>query len=224
MTDIGSLEQKERFEELMELVSSYRKKKVLACKNEKDRCRALAAGLLLRYALQKHGLEEKEVQYQENANGKLLLANHLDIYFNLSHAGNYAVCGIASENVGVDLESVTERFSGEKGERRLLSLIRKTLTEEERGLFEGLDQKDKILLFSRIWTKKESFAKEDGRGMLIPFSEIDTIKAVYSVDMEIKSGYWLSVYQKHPEEADFFYLDFSKKGCNVIEMESSFYA
>lgn len=210
MADIGPLEQEDLFQVLMKQVSNQRKEKVLACKNKKDRCRALTAGFLLKKALQKHGIEEQDISYRENSNGKLMLPENFGIFFNLSHSGNYAACIVSSENVGIDLENMTERFLGEKGEKRFSSLFRKTLTEQEKGLFEGLEWQDKITLFCRIWTKKESFSKEDGRGMLIPFSEIDTIKAVYSVDLEICPGYWLSVYQKNPDSPEIIWIDFSK--------------
>lgn len=210
MADIGPLEQEDLFQVLMKQVSNQRKEKVLACKNKKDRCRALTAGFLLKKALQKHGIEEQDISYRENSNGKLMLPENFGIFFNLSHSGNYAACIVSSENVGIDLENMTERFLGEKGEKRFSSLFRKTLTEQEKELFEGLEWQDKITLFCRIWTKKESFSKEDGRGMLIPFSEIDTIKAVYSVDLEICPGYWLSVYQKNPDSPEIIWIDFSK--------------
>lgn len=209
MADIRSLEQEELFIELLEQVSSLRREKVLACKNKKDRCRALAAGFLLRNALQAHGINEKEITYEKNPHGKLLLPEKLGLSFNLSHGGDYAVCALSDENVGIDLESMTERFSGEKGEKRFSSLFKKTLTEGEKALFEGLNWEAKIQLFNRIWTKKESFAKEDGRGMLIPFSEIDTLRAVYCADLEIRPGYWLSVYQKKVEEPKYVWVDLS---------------
>lgn len=215
---ITSLENEELFEELIEQVSTHRKEKVLACKSKKDRCRTLAAGLLLKYALQEHKIDEKKMIYQQKPHGKLMLAEPVGLFFNLSHAGDYAVCGISTENVGIDLENVTERFCGERGERRFSALVRKILNEDEKRLLEGLDWREKVLLLGRIWTKKESFSKEDGRGMLLPFSEIDTIKAVYSVDREVLPGYWLSVYQKNPARAEIKWVDFEKCKKSTIEM------
>lgn len=210
IADISPLEQEELFDKLMEQVSSHRTGKVLACKNKKDRCRALAAGFLLKKALQKYQIEEQELSYEVNAHGKLMLPEELGLFFNLSHAGDYAVCALSTENVGIDLEQTKERFSGERAKLRLASLKKKTLTEEEKLLFEGISFNEQISLFGRIWTKKESYAKEDGRGMLLPFAEIDTLHKAYSIDQEIAPGYCLSVYQKHPKEAEVIYYDLAE--------------
>lgn len=208
IADIRSLEQESLFVALIEEISENRKEKVLSYKNVKDRCLSLAAGLLLKEGLRKQGLSEKEITVTQNPYGKPMLPEELGIHFNLSHGADYAVCAISDEPVGIDLENITERFSGNRGVKRLELLKKKALSQEEQALLEGLEWQEQLALFTRIWTKKESFAKEDGRGMLIPFSEINTMKEIYSVDLEIKTGYWLSAYRRNPEEPEIFWVDF----------------
>lgn len=84
------------------------------------------------------------------ANGKPVYRNS-DIYFNLSHAGNYVVCAVSDKAVGVDIERLR---------KNVIRVAKRFFTQAECDWI-GNDS----LKFSRIWTLKEAYAKLTGEGI-----------------------------------------------------------
>jgi 4'-phosphopantetheinyl transferase len=109
----------------------------------------------------KIGVSDFSIEY--SSHGKPYLKARDDIFFSLSHSGNYAVCAIYDKEVGVDIEKVSE--AGEK-------LIRKVTTDSEFDFLMSLEQKARNEEFMRLWTAKESYVKRDGSGFLIPPTEL----------------------------------------------------
>ncbi len=75
----------------------------------------------------------------------------LDVYFNISHSGDYAVCAVSDKEIGIDIEKIREinpktfeRFASEKETGYISS--------HKNGLFE-------------IWTLKEAYFKCIGTGL-----------------------------------------------------------
>jgi 4'-phosphopantetheinyl transferase len=95
--------------------------------------------------------------YRYGTHGKPYLADYPDLYFNLSHSGRYAVCGISDREIGVDIQEeqtvedrLAERFftAGEYEELRKLD-----------------NDRERKRLFFRLWTVKESYMKLNGKGL-----------------------------------------------------------
>lgn len=85
--------------------------------------------------------------------GKPYLQNNSDIFFNLSHSGDYVLCGIADRQIGVDIQKRHDKdVSGVKEK------IHNVQDEEE----------DFFLLFSA----KEAFCKCTGEGLQRDLSHI----------------------------------------------------
>ena len=91
--------------------------------------------------------------------GKPYLANYPDIYFNLSHSGEWAVCAISESPVGVDIQHCDE------GRRDVASRF---FHREEIRYLDGLPQFRRDEGFYRLWALKESFVKATGRGLDLP--------------------------------------------------------
>ena len=128
--------------------------------NGEGRQQSFAASLLLEYVLKRlfpkveHPLEIAVAQ-----GGKPYLANYPDIYFNLSHSGEWAVCAISESPVGVDIQHCDE------GRRDVASRF---FHREEIRYLDGLPQFRRDEGFYRLWTLKESFVKATGRGLDLP--------------------------------------------------------
>lgn len=117
------------FKKAYDAVPLRRKQKIDQLKKEKDKARSLAAELVLNYCLtayeDKQNIKKDciikklsqsdieksinnkkaflyEIDYQNG--GKPILTGSNPIYFNLSHAGDYAVCIVANVPVGIDIE------------------------------------------------------------------------------------------------------------------------
>lgn len=94
--------------------------------------------------------------------GKPYLANQSSIFFNISHCKEAIATAVSNREIGIDIEG-QRHFSD--------SLIARAFNDEERASV--LNNEEPKLEFSRIWTRKESFFKWTGTGILV-----DHIKSV----------------------------------------------
>lgn len=176
------------FENALALVPKYRREKIERLHTPKDKCRSLAAGLLLNYSIGRFfscGIEAPPLQimspqmaldyYNRDYNfdvaagehGKPYFINRPDIFFNLSHSGNYAVCVISDKDCGIDIEddrnmklSVAKRFFSER---------------EYLWITDANDDSEQKSRFFRIWTLKEAYAKVTGNGIANEIANVEYI-------------------------------------------------
>ena len=158
--EVGPLSDPERYARGMAALPwEERRSRVRSFHFEKDRLLCLGAGLLAAWALQRAGATDLAVRTL--AQGKPVLAAHPDIHFNLSHSGCMAVCAVSPEEVGADVERVHPYDPG---------VARITFTPEERAWVENSGDPDRA--FTRIWTRKESFLKYLGTGLMTPADQV----------------------------------------------------
>ncbi|MBQ8040307.1 MAG: 4'-phosphopantetheinyl transferase superfamily protein [Lachnospiraceae bacterium] len=161
-TDIFSLKDPSVFEQLYVKVNAQRRSKILRCKNKEDKYRSLAAGLLLRYALEQHGISYESAKIIIGENGKPYLEEKENFYFSISHSQDLVVCAVADKELGVDVESLIriDKICSDisKRERFLERIAAKT----EKEWFGNLPEEEKKKGFLRIWTGKESYGKANG--------------------------------------------------------------
>ena len=157
IADVSVLRGHEIFSRLYGNMSEARQRRIDRLRFPKDRCRSLGAGVLLKKALSDAGVDEAVFVYGEH--GKPRLAGDPGVHFNLSHAGDRAMCVISKYRVGCDVErigrrgtNVAERFFAPEEYRRILAA-----PEPERDA-----------LFTRFWALKESFLKVTGLGLTLP--------------------------------------------------------
>lgn len=129
-------------------------------KNKDARARSLAAGILLQAGLCDflNCPPESTPPFQTGLGqwGKPYLVDHPEIYFNLSHSGEYVCCGIADFEVGVDVQRHQMINDG---------LSRRFFSEEDNRILDGMEEKDREEFFFRIWSVRESYVKLTGRGL-----------------------------------------------------------
>lgn len=171
----------------MQLVSDARRERILAFRSTEDRCRSLAAALLLRLALEKEDVSYDEAVFFEGEHGKPML-KHRDLHFNLSHAGKWAMCAISDREVGADIEGLF-RFDGKK--KRMEGIARRCLTKEEQAYLAHADHYEEELI--RIWTKKESYVKMTGEGLSRDLSTVDTLQGNCYEQRTLADGYCATV-------------------------------
>lgn len=186
VADITPLYDTACYRQKMELMHEKRREKILKFRSEGDRCRGLAAGLLLREALLGEGISYDDAVFTLGVSGKPRLSDAA-VSFNLSHAGKRAVCAVSDHEVGVDIERLS-RF--EKAGERVQRIAHKILSARERELWENNSSSEELV---RLWTKKESYAKLTGEGIACDFSEIDTAEGAFYQEREVTGGYYVSV-------------------------------
>ena len=101
-----------------------------------DRARSLAGYLILAYGARKAGYDFSLDSVSFDANGKPFQKSG-NMYFSLSHAGEYAVCAISDRQIGIDIEEksrvtamISRRFLDGKG-------VEEWTRREAKGKFTG---------------------------------------------------------------------------------------
>ena len=148
--DIGSLQ----LEAALAEISGQRREQALKFRHEQGRRLCVAAYLLLKEGLrQEYGIDENPL-LDYDPQGKPFLADHQDIFFNLSHCRGAAICAIGNSPVGIDIECIREYRPG---------LAAYTMNELELEHIGRADRPD--VEFIRLWTMKESLLKLTGEGI-----------------------------------------------------------
>lgn len=79
-------------------------------------------------------------------------------HFNLSHSGMLALCALADQPVGVDIQEIRMQWRP--------SLVTRTCTPEERAWLSS--RGDRVEDFAQLWALKESAGKQTGYGLPYP--------------------------------------------------------
>ena len=96
--------------------------------------------------------------------GKPSLAEHPDVYYNLSHANGIAACIVTDAECGIDCENVRTYRP---------NVMKRAFSESERECVENASEDERDLLFFRFWTLKEAFVKTIGIGISYPMESIE---------------------------------------------------
>lgn len=165
-------------ENLLRHVSSERRKKIACMYRDSDKELSLYVELICRYAVSRIiNCRPDRIEISKTAFGKPYIVSEglYPIEITLSHSGEYAVCAVSSENVGIDVEEM------------------KTPPMEVADIAFGLAEKeylnnaaDRSEAFYTVWTRKEALLKKMGCGLVdeitqmnvVEFNGIDTFHSV----------------------------------------------
>lgn len=164
------------FDKWLEKMNHERQEKVRSCRNIEDKQRSLLAGILLNI-----GLENDRFAKQ--------------IFYSISHSGDYVVCVLSDRRVGIDIENkFRSTFAKEKSEQ-LERIAKKCLTMGEEIRFYSSEDEERVDLMLHFWTRKESYSKAIGKGLAMDFSKIDTEeKDLQYWSGWLEEGYFCSLY------------------------------
>lgn len=139
----------------------WRRRKREAFRFLTDRRRSVAAWLLLRRMLAERGLDADALEVTENEFGKPSFAPSVGVHFNLSHAGDRVMAAVAESPVGCDVERVAP----------LCDRVAEACLAPEEVAFIGAHPSGSLRdrAFCRLWVRKESYAKAQGRGLSLDF-------------------------------------------------------
>ena len=144
--------------------------------NAEERAESICGRLLLLYGLlqQKEGYEcfmadtlteayyKLKQQFAYGSHGKPVLLGNFAPYFKISHSGEYAVCALSELPCGIDIQK--------KKELKNQRIFEKVLSQKEQNeVCLSTDQKDS---FYQYWTRKESFLKLTGQGIIVDLREV----------------------------------------------------
>ena len=125
-------------------------------------------------------LEELEQSIEIGAHGKPYFKDNTRFpFFNISHSGDYAVCAVATCEIGIDIQKI-QSYSPR--------LLRRILTKQELLQLEQSEETESF--FCRLWSQKESYVKWSGQGIT---RELDTLeKNAWQESFSIED-YWVCV-------------------------------
>ena len=160
------------------IVTEGRRSKADKLRFNEDKCRCIAAGLLLNYALRQEKVDnhseivmvdiikacdgydksyDYKIKYQKK--GKPYFKDYKELNFNITHSGKYVACAISDTPIGIDMEgnrkdvcSIARRFFN-KDESEWVCMAESESEQKER--------------FLKIWTFKEAYSKMTGDGIAL---------------------------------------------------------
>ena len=125
-----------------------------------DSLRTLTGEILTRCAIRERTkLSNEEIVFAINKYGKPYVKNVENLQFNVSHSGEWVVCAVDTEPIGIDIEIIKSIN---------LKVAKRFFSQEEYRDFVSKDENVKMGYFYDLWTLKESYVKAVGRGLSIP--------------------------------------------------------
>lgn len=191
----------EEMQDALRILPRERIEKIKRRKQKKSQLESIWAGLLLEYVLQKRGLKGTELTFLKNVDGKPYIAEYPKLFYNLSHSKEYVAIVIDDYPVGVDVEEM--RIGYQK-------LVKRFFSQEERMALRECWSDE---VFTKLWTRKESYLKATGFGMRMPLDGFSTLQEqvrvnadmpkemcsdvpYYLASIQLEEDYWLSVCRK----------------------------
>ena len=159
--DFSGRNAEELIERYRDRIDSQRYEKIMRIQAPEARVRSLLGGFLLQTAVKEALQSEKEaisLPLTYGPQGKPYLAEHPNLYFNLSHSGTVAVCALCDEEVGADVQEYRKMKAG---------VAERFFTAQEKAQLKALEHhgEEYERLFFRMWSVKESYIKFTGLGM-----------------------------------------------------------
>lgn len=155
-------------------LSEKRIEKVCRLKKSNKKSQSIGAELLLNYAVKQEVKTDSNVEWDTDKNGKLYLVNYKNLYVNLSHSRYYAVCAIHNKPIGIDLQYCRKCD---------MKLADRFFTTDETDWIN--QSSDKNSAFFEVWTKKESFVKAVGMGLVIPLNSFSVLSDCIEYNGEV---------------------------------------
>jgi len=165
---------------------------------KKDYIRSLLSSALLFHALNKNGIDKKDIVIEKAPRGKPFLKNlknFKNIEFNITHSGDWVACAIDSGDIGIDIEQIKNINITDFSE---------ILSTKETAYING-----KLENFYQIWTLKESYIKALGVGVY---------KDLSSFTVQPYDKHYARVFQDDKEEKQWYFYNFKldeKHFCSI---------
>ena len=159
--DISALKNAAIYDELYNTAPLPRKSKIDAFKFDDGKRRSLGAWALLDKMLREIGINDGDkLNIEITEHGKPILTDYPDVHFNISHSKERVMCALSDAGIGCDTEGIAAADLKIAG--------RFYHKEEYDAILKAEDKRARDELFYRIWTRKESYIKALGTGLVTP--------------------------------------------------------
>lgn len=205
----------EQFQDFYKYISEDRRKKADSYKLKQDWKLSVLASFQLERLLEGMGVK-RPVRYTttpggkplldmektefENVTGSAVSEGKKEIYFSISHSGNFATAVVSDKySVGIDVEDVTSK---KRDLNKLMKVADKYFLPEEIELIHqatGGDERALPGAFYRIWTMKEAYMKAIGKPLLEVFREKQYDPDDVALTQKYNSEAIFSIYRAVPD-------------------------
>ena len=103
-----------------------------------------------------------------------LLEPHSDIFFNVSHSGKIGLIAISNDEIGIDIERVSN-FDIEE-------LCDEALAKEEIDYLKQIENDKRTGEFYRLWSRKEAMLKFTGEGISHGTSHVSVLMDIVTLN------------------------------------------
>ena len=135
---------------------------VLGYGNKEVALRRLLGEALVRFALKKYwNLTSEDYRIDRGEKGKPFIVGVENVFFNISHSGDYVVCAVSDREIGIDIE---------KRAKARMEVAGRFFHGEEVTQLKMLEEDKQDQLFFNYWSVKESFLKYIGTGLARPLN------------------------------------------------------
>jgi 4'-phosphopantetheinyl transferase len=149
-------------DDLMNLLNDEEQKRAARFQFENDRRAFVVSHGLLRMLLgARLGLAPADVPIVQEPGEKPLLAGAGELDFNLSHSGEWGLVGLATTDIGVDIEMVRPMSDRDHIAKRFFA-------PSETAALAALPEAEREDGFFACWTRKEAYVKARGLGLTAP--------------------------------------------------------
>jgi 4'-phosphopantetheinyl transferase len=164
-------------DDLSNFLDSYEVERAKRYYKKADKNRFIICRSLLKFALALYTQSHiKDISIELLSNKKPYLPKYPDVFFNVSHSGDYAVLAISDTPIGIDIESMDLNYPFQE-------TMPSIFNEDEIQFIHASDHKAKT--FFRLWTRKEAFVKALGKGIDDNFSKIPCLDGQHILDTSL---------------------------------------
>ncbi len=136
-------------------------------KEKVHRSKLLGESLVRSVLFREKGLMPEEYCIALGEHGKPYLAGMGEpFYFNISHSGDYVVCAVSDQEIGIDIERIG---------RARMEVARRFFHPEEIRVLQALPEGQQTDAFFSYWSVKESFLKYTGTGLSASLSGFEVL-------------------------------------------------
>lgn len=145
---------------LLSTIEKKKRERLLKFVFWQDMHRSLFADLLIRkIMIDEYDLANEEIYFTVNEYGKPYCDIFNDFHFNISHSGDWVVCAVDKNPIGIDVEEISTID---------LDISKNFFSDKEHN--DLLLSNDPFDYFFTLWSLKESYIKFLGKGLSHPLN------------------------------------------------------